>query len=101
MNEQRPLGYDFLADVKTDARVAFATVPIAPVPLHLTQCRWHLVGLGLDLLQADDIRTLALDPLLDLALTRPIPLTFQVASLMAGMGSLAFPATITINAGGR
>jgi hypothetical protein len=27
-------------------------------------------------------------------------LTFQVASLIAGVGSLAFPATITINAGG-
>jgi len=74
MNEQRPLGRDFLADVKTDARVAFAAVPTAPVPLHLTQCGWHLVGLRLDLLQADDIRTLALDPLLDLALTRPDPI---------------------------
>src|SRR5437660_5768522 len=89
MNEQRPLGCDFLADVKTDARVAFAAVPITPVPLHLTQCRWHLVGLSLDLLQADDTRTLALDPLLDLALTRPDPIDVPGRELNGWRGQLS------------
>src|SRR5437588_1247188 len=91
MNEQRLLGRDFLADVKTDARVAFAAVPIAPVPLHLTQCRWHLVGLRLDLLQADDIRTLALDPLLALALTGPDPTDIPGRELNGLHGQISAP----------
>ena len=73
MNERRPLGYDFLAYVKSDTRVALAAIPIAPVTFYLTQRGRDLVGSGLYLLQADDIGTLTLDPLLDLALTRPDP----------------------------
>ncbi len=76
-------------DVYGRARVAFAAVPITPVALHLTQCRWHLVGISLDLLQADDIRTLALNPLLDLALTRPDPIDVPGRELNGGRGQLS------------
>src|SRR5205823_11734408 len=71
MNKQRPLGRDSLANVETDARVSFAAMPIAPVALHLAESRRHLTGSGFDFLQADDVRTLAVDPLLELALPRP------------------------------
>ena len=71
MREGGPLGRERLADVQADAGVALAAVPVAPVALHLAEGGRHLVGGGLDFLQADDVRALALDPFLDLRLTRP------------------------------
>src|SRR5439155_27345604 len=70
MNKLRALRRDGLADVQPDPRVALAAVPVAPVPLHLAKGGRHLVGSSFDFLQADDIRALALDPLLHLALAR-------------------------------
>src|SRR5947208_1466507 len=71
MDERRALGCRALRDMKAHARVAFAAVPVAPVALHLAEGRGHLIGAGLDFLQADDVRALALDPVLHFALPRP------------------------------
>ena len=61
---------DRLLHVQRDAGVALAAVPVAPVALEVAERRRDLVGRGLDLLQADDVRALARDPLLDLRLAR-------------------------------
>ena len=45
-------------------------MPVAPVALHLAERGRYLIGSGLDFLQADDVGPIALDPLLDLRLTR-------------------------------
>jgi hypothetical protein len=46
-------------------------VPIAPVALERAQRQGNLVGRGFDLLQTDNVRTLTLDPFIDLAVPRP------------------------------
>jgi hypothetical protein len=71
MGELRPLGRHRLVDVKADARISLAAVPVAPVALHLAQGRWHLIGRRLDFLQADDVRTLTRHPLQQLCVARP------------------------------
>ena len=55
---------------KRDARVALAAVPVAPVALELEEQQRHLVEAGLDLLQADDVGPVALDPVEQLRLPR-------------------------------
>ena len=60
--EHRRQRRDVLADKQRHARIAAGPVPVAPVPLGLVQHRRQLVGLGLDLLQADDVRAVAGDP---------------------------------------
>ena len=70
VGKRRPLGRERLADVQGDAGVALVAVPVAPVALHLAESGRHLIGCGLDLLQADDVRSLARDPLLHLRLPR-------------------------------
>jgi hypothetical protein len=57
--------------VEGDAGVSLAAVPITPVALHLAEGRRHLVGRGFDFLQADYIRALLRDPLVNLRVTRP------------------------------
>jgi hypothetical protein len=71
MREHRPLGRERLADVQGDARIAFAAVPVRPVAFEPEEGRWDLLDGGFDFLQADDVRTLAVDPVLDLRLPRP------------------------------
>ena len=72
MDEGRTLGSRcVLLTCKADAGVALAAVPVAPVALHLAEGGGHLVGSGLDFLQADDVRALARDPFLDLRVPRP------------------------------
>jgi hypothetical protein len=71
MNEERTIGCDRLADVESDAGVPAAAVPVAPVPLQVAEKQRDLIGSGLDFLQANDIRTLTLDPLVNLRVSRP------------------------------
>src|SRR5712691_2546228 len=71
MRKGRSFRGERLADVEGDARVAFAAVPIAPVALHLAESGRHLIRGGFDFLQADDVRALVRDPVVDLCLTRP------------------------------
>src|SRR5262249_51298316 len=47
------------------------TVPIAPVALHRKEGLRHLIGAGLDFLQADDVGAVARNPLFELRVTRP------------------------------
>src|SRR5262245_44887044 len=70
MRERRTLRRDRTADVQRDARVALRAVPVAPVPLELAEPDGNLIGRRLDLLQAHDVGPLALDPVLQLSLTR-------------------------------
>ena len=67
----RPLGRERFADVQGDAGVPLAAVPVAPIALHLAEGRRYLFGRGFDFLQADDVRALLRDPLVDLRLSRP------------------------------
>jgi hypothetical protein len=71
MCERGAIRDEGLADVKRDARVALAAVPVAPVALHLAQRGGHLVGGGFDFLQADNVRAVARDPVMNLRMTRP------------------------------
>ena len=67
MRECGPLGPALLADVQADARVALRSVPVAPVALEVAEAHGQLIERGLDLLQADHVRLVALDPLEQLA----------------------------------
>src|SRR3954469_2397028 len=71
VREGGPFGCKCLADVKPDAGIGSGAVPVAPVALHFTERRRHLIGCRLEFLQADHVRTLLRDPFLDLRLTRP------------------------------
>src|SRR5262249_59666911 len=64
-------GGEGLAHLQRDARVPLAAVEVAPVALHLAEGRGNLIGGRFDFLQADDVRALLRDPLLDLRLPRP------------------------------
>ena len=70
MRERRALGQTACAHVQRHARVALRAVPVAPVALELAEPDRQLVGRRLDLLQADDVGLLALEPLLQLRLPR-------------------------------
>jgi hypothetical protein len=71
VGEGRPIGDELAADVQSDTRVALASMPAAPVALETEEGSRYLVRRGLDLLQADDVRALALDPVVELRLPRP------------------------------
>src|SRR4051794_25490202 len=71
MGEGWPHGGQFSANVQADARIALGAMPVAPVAVELTECERNRVRRDLDFLQADDIRALALDPLVDLRFPRP------------------------------
>jgi hypothetical protein len=71
MGEDGALRREGLADVQGHARVALAAVPVAPVALEAEERLGNLLGRGFDFLQADDVRAVALDPLLNLRVTRP------------------------------
>ena len=57
--------------MQRDARVAFASVPVAPVVFEGKESERDIIRPGLDFLQADDVRALALDPVMDLRVPRP------------------------------
>ena len=59
-----------LAHVQPDARISFAAVPVAPVALELAQPHRQLIQRGFQLLQAEHVRPLALDELLQLRVAR-------------------------------
>ena len=59
-----------LAHVEPDARIPFAAVPVAPVPLDLAQPHRKLVQRGFQLLEAQHVGLLALDELLELRIAR-------------------------------
>src|SRR6185503_20621192 len=63
--------HQIAAHVQADAGIALISVPVAPVALELAQRQRNLIGRRLDFLQADDIRALALDPLVELPFARP------------------------------
>src|SRR6478609_7586760 len=69
MREARSLRRECLTHVERHAGIALLAVPVAPVTLHLAESRRNLVGRGLDLLEAENIRALALDEFLQLRLT--------------------------------
>jgi hypothetical protein len=71
MAEGGTIGCEALADVQRDAGVALTAVPVAPVALEAEERCGNLLGCGLDLLQADDVRAVALDPFLNLRVARP------------------------------
>src|SRR4029077_12398141 len=52
-------------DVEADAGVAFAAVPIAPVPRHVEQGAGDLIGGGFQFLEADNVGMVTIEPLLD------------------------------------
>src|SRR4029077_19149039 len=60
--EARSLGEDLAPQVEADARVAAGAVPVAPVAVELAELLGELGGRGFDLLQADDVRPVALQP---------------------------------------
>src|SRR5205814_2564967 len=65
MDEARPARKRALAQVQGDARVAFVPVPEAPVPRKVAERDRNVLRRGLDLLEADDVGRLALDPFQD------------------------------------
>jgi len=67
----RTIEREGLADVEGDTGVALAAVPVAPISLQLAEEHRNLIGRSFDFLETHDIRTLALDPFLDLRLPRP------------------------------
>src|SRR5437763_16188620 len=89
MDEQRAVGRDGLAHMQTDAGIVLVAMPVAPVALHFAQSCRHLIGRGFDLLQADDRRALALDPLLDLGLPRTDPVDVPGGDLNGWRARLA------------
>ena len=68
-------------DVQPHARVSARAVPVTAISLQLAERRRHLSHGRFELLQADHVRPLALDPFKNLSLRARIPLTFQVAIL--------------------
>ena len=82
MLERRAVGKARLAHVQADARVALAAVPVAPVALDLAEPHGQLVERRLDLLQAQHVGLLAVDPVLHLRRRARMPLTFPLASLI-------------------
>ena len=62
VHELRAGRAEILAHEQGDARVPLEAVPAAPVVWQPGERLRHLRGRGLDLLQADDFRRLALDP---------------------------------------
>jgi hypothetical protein len=63
MTEPGLVGKRIATDVQPDPRVRALAVPVAPVALHLTERGRNLRGCGLDLLEADDVRVVAVDEL--------------------------------------
>ena len=71
MDTRGPIAGGLATDVEADARITPGAVPVTPVAVELEQQARYLVGCGFDFLQADDIRALARDPVLDLRVTSP------------------------------
>src|SRR5439155_2612420 len=71
MDKRRPLGSERFGDVKADAGVALAAVPVAPIALHFAESCRRFIGPRLDFLRGDYIGALALDPFLVLRLPSP------------------------------
>src|SRR5262245_23953008 len=69
MIEDGALGERRPANVQTHAGVAFGSVPVTPVALDLAEPQRQLIHRGLDLLQAEDVRLLAIDERLQLRLS--------------------------------
>jgi hypothetical protein len=67
----RTIGDELAADVKADAGVTLAAVPVAPVAVEIEEQIGNLLGRRLDFLQADDVRALPRDPFLNLRVPRP------------------------------
>src|ERR687897_252088 len=59
-----------LADMQADSRVPLRAVPVAPVALEIAEPHGQLIERRLDLLQANHVRTLAIDPLQQLPVPR-------------------------------
>jgi hypothetical protein len=71
MGEDGRLREALLADVQPDTGVGAGAVPVAPVAGEVAERLGNLLGLGFQLLQADDVRLVA-----------RMPFTFQVAMRM-------------------
>ena len=68
------IGKRVAPDVQPDARVRAVAVPVTPVALHLAERGRNLRGRGLDLLEADDVGVVAVQPLQELRLARANPI---------------------------
>ena len=73
MPEGRPRLAELLAEVEGDSRVAAGAVPVAPVAFGLEEQLGNLVGLRLDLLEADGVRPFGREPIAHLRLTGADP----------------------------
>ena len=73
MAKLRLVGKCVAPDVESHARVSARAVPITAISLQLAKRRRHLSHGRFELLQADHIRPLALDPVKNLSLTRTDP----------------------------
>ena len=73
MAKLRLVGKCVAPDVQSDARVSARAVPVTAISLQLAERRRHLSHGRFELLQADHIRPLALDPFENLSLARTDP----------------------------
>jgi hypothetical protein len=71
MVERGALRIRVLADVEPDARIAFAAVPVAPVPFDLAEPDRQLIDRRLELLQAEHVGLLPVEEILKIRLAGP------------------------------
>ncbi len=86
MVEVRALGERLLSHVERDAGVALPAMPVAPVAFDVAQPDGQLVDRGFDLLEAEHVRLLAVDELLDLRLPGADAVHVPGGDLYQGLG---------------